>query len=551
MVSRQIGRILYFYNNQLVELIGFWLNRNTTIVNFKQSHCSMKRLQIYMRLTFNILIVMMSFSLSGQTTYFVSTSGDDMNAGTSWISAFATLQQALNVAMPTDEIWVAEGTYYPDEGAGAVNNDRTETFQLKSGVAIYGGFVGTESMFSERDWVLNPTILSGDIDGDMDWTNNSYHVVNGSGTDGTAILDGFTVIFGNADEDPNQFGGGMYISSGSPTILNCTFNENLAFSGGGLASVNSSNPSITNCAFINNSANSGGGISNINSSPLITNCTFINNSVESGGGGMLTDFSLSNPTINNCTFKGNTALFGGGITVFGASNANITNCIFSGNLATRDGGGMYILYGGTNEVNTPVITNCTFSGNLAEMNGGGLIIADNSTPIITNCIFWNNSANDNTLSINASISSSTPPLAMPTISYSLIANSGGSGMSWPMELGMDGGNNIDTDPVFVEDVDPATAPSVDGNLRLTCGSTAIDAGNNAAIMGFMTDLDGNDRIFNDIVDMGAFELQDECIPPIPTLSQWGIITLILLLIIIGLVNLEQDYSIVILTDIEN
>jgi len=114
--------------------------------------------------------------------------------GTSWGTAYKYLQDAL-YKPPTggDQIWVAEGTYKPDQGGGQTPGSRTATFQLINGVAIYGGFAGIETTLEQRDWTSNVTILSGDLNGDdVGFTNNgenSYHVVTGSGTDANAVLD--------------------------------------------------------------------------------------------------------------------------------------------------------------------------------------------------------------------------------------------------------------------------------------------------------------------------------------------------------------------------
>jgi hypothetical protein len=78
---------------------------------------------------------------------------------------------------------------------------------------------------------------------------------------------------------------------------------------------------------------------------------------------------------------------------------------------------------------------------------------------------------------------------------------------------VDGGGNIDKDPIFILGIDPSSAPTTTGNLRLKTGSPAIDAGDNTYIAGFPTDLDGEARMVDGnldgtgTVDMGAYETQ--------------------------------------------
>jgi len=311
--------------------------------------------------------------------------------GSSWDKAYKDLQDALDEASGggSYEIWVAEGTYTPSVPAG-----RDATFQLLDGVALYGGFSGTEDQRGARDWESNKTILSGDLDGDdaPDFTNradNCYHVTTGSGTDATAVLDGFTVRGGNVtNSSPRLYGGGMLNDGGGPTVIRCIFADNASeYGGAGMANLSGSNATITDCTFSDNAAGqSGGGMYNSNSSPTVTACSFLANSSDIGGGGML-NVSSSSPTVTNCTFSHNTATdSGGGLFNRGACDPMVMGCTFSGNTAENCGGAMF-----SDDGSNPTVTDCLFSGNSAGDDGGAMV-SWNADATVTNCTFSDNSA---------------------------------------------------------------------------------------------------------------------------------------------------------------
>ena len=178
--------------------------------------------------------------------YMVDADSPDGGTGEDWDHAFNKLQDALMMSGYRTLIWVAAGTYYPDEGEGEIDNDRLSTFNIPDGVKVYGGFDGMddfgggrrETELSDRDPEIYEVTLSGDIDGndaEDDIAGNSYHVVTFQNAQEETVFDGFTITGGNADGGGYlDNGGGIYTENGSSwQITNCTINGNSAQGQGG------------------------------------------------------------------------------------------------------------------------------------------------------------------------------------------------------------------------------------------------------------------------------------------------------------------------------
>ena len=333
---------------------------------------------------------------------YVDDDANGLNNGSSWKNAFNYLQDALDTVANTggkvNDIWVAQGTYRPDQGEHQTPGDRYASFHLLSGVKIYGGFAGFGAPNPDaRDYKKYKTILSGDLnknDGPNFVNNaeNSYNIVTGSGTDSTAVIDGFTITAGNANgaESTTTRGGGMLNYPGSPTVTNCVFSGNSGGgNGGAVYNRSGGSPTMTNCTFVGNRANGGAAIWNSKSHPILTNCTFIDNFVTGNGGAIYnhpgTEAELgSNPVLINCVFTNNTAGGNGGAMYNRNGKQTLTNCTFNGNSA-YSGGGM-----SNYEASSPTVTNCTFSNNSASYIGGGVYNYNGSSLKVTNCIFSDN-----------------------------------------------------------------------------------------------------------------------------------------------------------------
>ncbi len=244
------------------------------------------------------LCLLVPCQVLAQMVVFVDSDATGANDGSSWYDAYVYLQDALASAASNGsitEIRVAQGMYRPDQGEGQIPGDRKASFALQNGVALVGGFAGCGALDPDaRDPTAFESILSGDLDDNDDptWTpesncciatdepgcddeaceqtvtsmsfpcedtwdslcalvarllccdlcrstycDNSYHVVTASGTDSTALLDGFVITAGEAnaiaegEDETFAYGAGIYSDHGSQTLVNCTFMANEGWGG--------------------------------------------------------------------------------------------------------------------------------------------------------------------------------------------------------------------------------------------------------------------------------------------------------------------------------
>jgi len=431
---------------------------------------------------------------SAQTVRYVKEGGS--GNGDSWVNASGDLQLMINNSAEGDSIFVASGTYKPNRPANDLFTidfgNRNNAFVLKTGVKIYGGFVGTESSLGQR--VLNtvaPSILSGDFD-DNDTVNgsgqtlsignngeNAYHVVISCiASLDSIILDGFTVKGGNANGSgeisvsgnniTQNAGGGMHFLWTSVNINNCKISENSAQLVGGGVYTSSSSPNFSGCIIEKN---------------LVTNAQ------SNGGGGIYN--SYSSISIENCFFHSNTvagALYsiGNGGAIFNAGNDAdilIINSVFTENYTPYYGSCIYNLAGGSTILNSTFYNNKAAYGTLFNEYAG-------SWANVKNSIFYNNPllAVNNILNYHGGGSA--------TVSYSIV------------EGGYGGSGNLNVNPSFVNAASPAGEDGIPGTaddgLRLQNASPAINAGTYDSSLP-ATDILGNTRIYDNSVDIGAYE----------------------------------------------
>ncbi|HEX4118984.1 MAG TPA: Ig-like domain-containing protein [Verrucomicrobiae bacterium] len=368
--------------------------------------------------------------------------------GSSWAQAFKTIAPALIAPFKpcNNQIWVAAGTYVPP----------TDGYAMPGEVAIFGGFAGTETNLGQRNWQANPSILDGQ-------NKDAYLIDNGDAgypLTSSAQLDGFTLQ-----------------NAASYAIYN----------------VEGQNPVFANLIVRSNALC---GIFNVLSSPLITNCMFFGN----GNPGAelcaaIFDEAQGDPlTVENCVFEGNaTGGDGAGISSEGGA-MTVANCLFAGNYAAVYGAGIDVGLSAGGGYGSAIMNNCTFSGN--KSGGGGAAAAISVPNIVNNCIFWNDKG---------------PYASQQTNEVMLADDEGFAFLSYSTIQGYDpngqfaGSHNNSNNPLFVQTNNPAASPQITGDFHLTGCSPDLVGGYVAVASLVPVDLDGNPRIVNNAVSLGAYQ----------------------------------------------
>lgn len=421
-----------------------------------------------MRTFLLLLLTCFSFLAQGQTIY-VNHAATGANDGTSWANAYTNLKSALSATLDNEAVWIAGGTYTPHA------TDRVASFLITSNnVQLYGGFNGTETLLSERNVFTNKTILSGDLSGNDDATisftnplrnDNSYHIL--IVTAASISIDGLVFTGGHANGNSSQANGAAIYKAPAVTnlkVVNCEFKNNVSLQGGAgihaiFGTYGSGELTVDNSIFENNLATLGTSIYSYTNVPLILTVA-VSNSLFNG-----------NKVLNNNQNDGYAGSGGWFRAVANNStlNATLTNNTYVNNMESGTNSDLYN------------------SGTVGFSKEGIASISLNAT--VNNCIFWNNKfgPTTNAPAINnffATMPSVVVNNSLSPDNFSTIATKY---------------NVLTSDPLFVSTTD----------FNLSASSPAINAGDNTFVT-TTTDLNGNNRIANTTVDMGAYEYTSLC-----------------------------------------
>ncbi|MFV0565125.1 MAG: right-handed parallel beta-helix repeat-containing protein [Flavobacteriaceae bacterium] len=379
-------------------------------------------------------------SLHAQTIKYVTVYGNGDKDGSSWNNASNNLQETISKADENTQIWIASGTYTPKVSLAPNKNeqDRNNTFSLKKGVKLYGGFGGGETSLDQRNITTNVTILSGNLGGgnyahhviliDALTDNENYYLNGLTISDGRCDVAGYYKIsevinetsvndqikdsypdwYVSMSESPyyqvtslaSQMAGGPTLPAvpgvSDYLVTQETLNTSYPKSNGGGNNIKGV-LTLEQVTFRNNTGISGAAISTQEGGKVtINNCTFTNNSTTDNGGAIACSDSYL--TIRGGQFTGNQSPLGGAIVDISGKLLDIKDASFTNNQAnkTKDdngfSGAIHIQGVSASDAITRTIDNCTFTNNTAQ-TAGAISAGENINNLkIINSTFTGNTA---------------------------------------------------------------------------------------------------------------------------------------------------------------
>lgn len=464
---------------------------------------------------------------------YVATNGSDTaNTGLSPSSPFKTIDHALSRVYGRADnpltIHIASGTYSP-----SLTGEKFP-LQMVSHVSLQGAgqdetFLDAEASADEPRRVLNLDKVEGVCVSGLSLLGGFVTLAknyNGGGIG--AISSGLQlsqVLIANCSSAGD--GAGLYAFSSSVLADSVSLAYNAALgSGGGIQAVQTYLQLNASEVADNSVSRNGAGISADAGRILISACRIRDNQATGyqGKGGGISLTNTDSTAVCGNLIKGNRADHGSGLYLQGNANLSLDRNRILNNLADYNGGGLFVnttsgLFsnnlianntatqrgGGLYCYSSPQLVNNTISHNKAGLQGGGLFL-NTGSPDLANSLLWQNVSGESDTPNQIHLCGEESD---PDIDYCDLQG-GSAGITLDAGISYSGSYqfNLDADPLFVS-IPGGAGYYYDAGLAdfsLLDGSPCIDSGDPGTdITLFPLDLNGDPRIDNNLIDMGALE----------------------------------------------